>query len=213
MTKSGTPNKAMRAELPRCVFTLQTYNLRHFSGPINLAVGSYRNDPNVSAAQRRLYDFIKEDQVVWCGQDEPILHSAKGHFLHDIEVDSRDIVAVIDSFVWCHLIDSTSRYIPADVHADLHRQAAKCDDYDKANVLRKFEDSYLAKNLPEDLWASVLKEEVTEKSDQLLLKFPFVFSAIGNVDIVTEEMESKGSRRTACKITNRCTRSRGSRES
>ena len=197
MTRSGT-TKAMHSERRRCVFTLQTYDLRSFSGPIDLAVGSYRNDANVSAAQRHLYDLIKEDQVVWCGQDEPFLYGAKGHFLHDIEVDSRDLVVVIDSFVWSHLIDNKSRYIPPDELADLRHQAAMSDDYDK--TLRKLEDSYLAQNLPEDPWASVSKVAVTEKSDQLLIKFPFVFSTIGNVDIVTEEMESKGSRRTTRKI-------------
>lgn len=201
MTRSGARNNAMHAKFPWCVFTLQTYDLRNFSGPIDLARGSYRNDANVSAAQRRLYDLITEDQVVWCGQDEPTLYGAKGHFLHEIKVDSRDIVVVIDSFVWCHLINSDSRYIPPEEHADLRHEAAMSHDYDKA--LRKLEDSYLAKNLPEDPWASVSKVAVTEKSDQLLLRFPFVFSTIGNVDIVTEEMQSTGSRRTTRKITKR----------
>ena len=191
------------------VFTLQTYDLRIFSGPIDLARGSYSDDANVSPAQRRLYDIIKEDQVVWCGQDEPTLRAANGHFLHDIEVDSRDIVAVIDSLVWCHLIKYHSRYIPPEEHADLRHRAAMSDDYDK--VLRKAEDEYLAENLPEDLWGGVLKVAITKKSDQLLLKFPLVFSTITNVDVVTEEMASNGTRRKTRQITNRCTRSRGPR--
>lgn len=183
------------------VFTLQSYDLRTFAGPIDLDHGSYKDDANVSAAQRQLYDLIKEDQVVWCGQDEPILHAALGHYLHDIDVDHRDIVAVIDSLVWCHIIKYDSRYIPPEEHADLRHQAAISDDYDDA--LRKAEDAYLAENLPEDLWAGVTKLAVSKKSDQLLLKFPFVFSTIANVDIVTEQMAHSGHRRKTRQITMR----------
>jgi hypothetical protein len=94
------------------VFTLHSYDLRTIAGPNNADRGSYRDDLVVSSAQRQLYELINEDQVVWCGQDEPILQVARGHLLHDIDVDERDIVAVIDSLVWCHIIGKDSRYIP-----------------------------------------------------------------------------------------------------
>jgi hypothetical protein len=182
------------------VITLQGYDLRRFGGPIELSRGTYKNDPNVPVSQRQLYDLIKEDQVIWCGQDEPFLRAAAGRFVHDIDVDSRDIMKVIDTLVWCHIIKYGSRYIPPEEHSDLQFQAeASGDDYDEA--LRKAEDSYLADNLPNDLWTGVTKDAVTKKSDQLLLKFPLVFSIIVNVDIVTEEMATRERRKKIRQIT------------
>jgi hypothetical protein len=126
-------------------------------------------------------------KVVWCGQDEPCFHGQTGRYVHDIDADPRDIVAVIDSFVWCHIIKCDSRYIPPEEHNDLRFQAATSGrDYDA--TLRQAEDDYLAANLPDDLWSAMTKPEVSKKSDQLLLKFPFTFSAIQNVDVVTVEI-------------------------
>jgi len=175
------------------VLTLQGYDLRTFSGPIELNRGTYNDDENIVAAQRRLYDLTNQDQVVWCGQGEPCLHGQTGSYVHDIDADPRDIVTVIDSLVWCHIIKYDSRYIPPEEHSDLRfRSATSGGDYDAA--LRQAEDDYLAANLPNDLWSGVTKPEVSKKSDQLLLKFPFTFSTIANVDLVSEDMANRGGR-------------------
>ncbi|HCO23317.1 MAG: hypothetical protein CME31_27215 [Gimesia sp.] len=168
--------------------------MRTFCGPIELSCGTYRDDLNISFKQQQLYGLVNEDQVIWCGQDEPALHTETGKYIHDIDADPRDIVAVIDSLVWCHILDYDSRYIPPEEHSDLRYQAGNSEgNYDEA--LRKAEDAYLADNLPKDLWTGVIKDDITKKSDQLLLKFPLVFSTIVNVDIVTSEMASLGRRK------------------
>ncbi|WP_145179752.1 hypothetical protein [Gimesia chilikensis] len=174
--------------------TLQGYDLRTFCGPIELSHGTYTDDPKTSLKQQRLYDLVSEDQVIWCGQDEPAVHNETGKYIHDIDADPRDIVAVIDSLVWSHILEYPPRYIPPEEHSDLRYQAGisegNCDE-----ALHKAEDAYLADNLPNDLWTGVIKDAITKKSDQLLLKFPLVFSTIANVDIVTEEMASRGRRK------------------
>jgi len=174
------------------VYTLQGYDLRRFRGPIDLAQGSKKNNDTISDAQRRLYSLIGENQVVWCRQDGPVLHGETGRYLHDIDVDRRDIVAVVDSLIWCHYIGYECHYIPREEHAELEEQAIGSDDPDIA--LQELEDKYLAANLPKDLWSGVTKTEVNRKSDQLLLKFPFDYSTIANVDFVTEEMAKNGRR-------------------
>lgn len=176
------------------VFTLQGYDLGSFCGPIEQSRGTYNEDLNISFKQQQLYDLVSEDQVIWCGLGESALHAKTGKFIHDIDADPRDIVAVIDSLVWCHILKYDSRYIPPEEHSDLRYQAGISEgNYDEA--LRKAEDAYLADNLPNDLWTGVIKDDITKKSDQLLLKFPLVFSTIANVDIVTEEMASRGRRK------------------
>lgn len=176
------------------LLTLQGYDLRTFCGPIELSQGTYRGDPQISFKQQKLYDIIGEDQVIWCGQDEPVLHAKTGKFIHEIDTDPRDIVAVIDSLIWCHILEYDPRYIPPEEHSDLRDQAGNSEGkYDEE--LRKAVDAYLADNLPNDLWTGVIKDAITKKSDQLLLKFPLVFSTIANVDIVTEEMASHGRRK------------------
>jgi len=177
--------------------TLQGYNLKTFAGPIKLGLGTYKDYPDVLQAQRRLYEIIHEDQVIWCSQSEPPLVGCTGHFVHDIDVDSKDIVAIVDSLIWSHIINSTFydlRYIPREEHIKIQIQVTinGANDYDAA--LQRAEDEYLAANLPTDLWSGVIKSEVSKKSDQLLLKFPFKYSSIVNVDEVTEDMAERGHR-------------------
>lgn len=175
--------------------TLQGYNLITFTGPIKLGLGTYKDYPEIIQKQQNLYEIIQEDQVIWCTQSEPVLVGCIGHFIHDIDVDSRDIVAVVDGLIWCHIIKIYGpRFIPREEHMELRFQVStsEANDYDVA--LRRAEDEYLAANLPTDLWSGVIKPEVTKKSDQLLLKFPFTYSIIANVDEVTEVMAERGHR-------------------
>ena len=175
------------------VRTFRGYDLRTFNGRIELARGTYKDDSKVSSAQRRLYDLIGEDQVVWCVQGQ-LLGEEIGRYHHEIDSDSRDIVAVVDALVWCHIAQYGPRYIPPEDRRDLRFQAATSGVDDRDAALRKAEDDYLAANLPADLWAAVTKQGITKKSDQLLVKFPFEFSTILNVEVVSEET-AKGERR------------------
>ena len=175
--------------------TLQGYNLITFTGPINLGLGTYKDYPEIIQKQQKLYEIIQEDQVIWCAQSEPPLVGCTGYFVHDIDVDSKDIVAVVDGLIWCHIIKIYGpRFIPREEHMELRFQVSTsgANDYDVA--LRRAEDEYLAANLPTDLWSGVIKSEVSKKSDQLLLKFPFKYSSIVNVDEVTKDMAERGHR-------------------
>jgi len=178
---------------PVRVRTFQGYDLRTFNGRIELARGTYKDDSKVSSAQRRLYDLIGEDQVVWCVQGQ-LLGEEIGRYHHEIDADSRDMVAVVDALVWCHIAQYRPRYIPPEDRCVLNIQAATSGVDDRDAALRKAEDDYLAANLPADLWAAVTKKGITKKSDQLLVKFPFEFSTILNVEVVSEET-AKGERR------------------
>ncbi len=175
--------------------TLQGYNLRTFNGPIELDLGTYRNHDFISRCQRRLYDQIGSDQVVWCGQTDPCLHNQSGKYIHDIEVDERDIIKVVDGLVWCHILNYGERYIPDEEHTALRSHAAVSDgDYE--TTLRQAEDEYLSKHLPEDLWANVTRDSLQKDSDQLLLAFPILYSAIQCVTMITDQMAEEGRRQS-----------------
>jgi hypothetical protein len=170
------------------VKTVQGYNLKEFRGRIELNRGTYKDDRFVSDAQRKLYERLQDDQLVWCVQDSPILIGEVGRYLHEIEVDHRDIVAIIDTLVWCHIIGYGSRYIPHVDWAEVELQAmTRGEVWDEAGRQRA-ENDYLAKNLPAHLWSGVTKSEITKTSDKVLLRFPFAFSTIVDVRVVAEEM-------------------------
>ncbi|HUE70017.1 MAG TPA: hypothetical protein VMP01_03940 [Pirellulaceae bacterium] len=172
------------------VHTDQGYNLREFRGRIDLGRGTYRDEPLIVEAQRKLYGILQEDQVVWCVQTPPILAGAVGRYLHEVEVDHRDILAIIDTLVWCHIVGYGRRYIPHVDWAEPEFQAmTRGEVWDEA-ARQRAEDEYLAKNLPADRWSALTKSEITKKSDQVLLRFPFAHSTIVNVRVISEEMAS-----------------------
>ena len=174
-------------------WTIQCYDLRTFKGPIQLDCGTYNDDSTVLDAQRQLYDLVKKDgQVVWCNQVESIVPDDVGRYLHEIDVDVRDVVAVVDSLVWCHLLNYGPRYIPPQEYVQLRRLAATNGHNDDDSALRMAEDEYLRDNLPTDLWSSVTKPEITKRSDQLLIKFPLDFSKAVSVQIVSEHVAKRG---------------------
>jgi hypothetical protein len=174
------------------VLTIQDYDLRTFTGPIDLNCGSYSHNQVIKDAQRKLYDLLKavgrltDDNVVWCDQDQPIMRDKGGRYLHEINADSRDVIAVIDSLAWCHIINYGPRFILPEDHCALRRQATTSgEEYGPA--LRRLEDMYLADNIPADLWSTVAKSTVAKKSDQVLLKFPFEFSTIVKVRLIAAD--------------------------
>ncbi len=165
-------------------WTIQGYDLRTFKGPIDLSQGSYKDSDTIPPEQRKLYERIQTDQVVWCEQDEPYLcRKKKDQFLHaidfdvenDVDVDD-DNIFVVDTLAWCHIIGYDSRYIPKSDHVKLQYQADMSD-----GDVCKLEDEYLAAHLSDNLWCAVIKKKITRKEDQLLVKFPFDFSKIVSV--------------------------------
>jgi hypothetical protein len=169
-------------------WTIQSYDLRVFEGPIELDRGTYNHDSAVLNVQRQLYDLVKEDgQVIWCSQVRSVFPDDVDRYLHEIDIDSRDIVAIVDTLVWCHLLNYGPRYILPQDHRELRLTAMNSrNDYHTA--LRTEEDEYLRDNLPTDLWSSVTKKEITRSSDQLLIRFPLGFSDAVSVQIVAEAM-------------------------
>jgi hypothetical protein len=106
------------------VLTIQDFDLRRFKEMLNLGRGTYNDDPIITAAQRKLYNALKacgklgDDNVIWCSRSRPVLHDQVGRHLHVIEADPKDadpkdVIAVIYSLVWCHIIRYDSRYIPS----------------------------------------------------------------------------------------------------
>jgi len=69
------------------LFTLQSYDLTKFRGPIRLELGTYRNDPRIIAAQRELNARLHENQLIWMSQTYPYLSSNHlGHFVNEVNV-------------------------------------------------------------------------------------------------------------------------------
>ncbi len=173
------------------VQTIQGYDLREFKGKIKLDCGTYKDEPNapeVSRAQRKLYDRIDEDQVVWCSQVGLDLPHKSGGYFHIIDIDFRDSVFVVDSLIWCHINYNDPRYILGEDRSDLRFQASNSGADDWEAELHKLEDDYLTANVPADLWSAVIRDEITKESDQLLVKFPFESSRILDVKRITDEM-------------------------
>lgn len=170
------------------VQTIQGYDLRAFTGRIELERGTYKARSKISCAQRRLYHLVKEDQLVWCAQGELMLFAEAGRHLHEIDIDCRDIAAVVDSLVWCHIVYDDPRYIPAEEERGLWRQVVSSGVEDCDAAFKNAKDEYLAANRPDNLWSAIIKSEITRKSDQLLVKFPFEHSKIVSVQVVSKEM-------------------------
>src|SRR4051812_12765370 len=102
--------------------TLQGYDLRQFKGSITVDCNGY--DDGIRNKQRKLYELIGTDQVIWCVLDSAPLCRQEGNFLHRIEVDPRDVVRVVDALIWCNILGYGQRYIPPQEHAELRKEVA-----------------------------------------------------------------------------------------
>ena len=150
------------------VFTLQNYDLRSFSGRIELDRGTYRDRPEIVESQSRLYKLIEYEQVIWCSQMEPSFEGEEGKFIHTIAVDSRDIVAVIDTIVWSHILGyKLDDCIPPEEYAELRRRTASSGE-DRGVKLQEFVQAYVSAHLTNDPWSAEKKEQTDNRSDQLV---------------------------------------------
>jgi hypothetical protein len=175
------------------LYTLQGYDLRVFQEKILRSRRTYRDDPVIGAAQQRLYRMIGEDdgQVIWFSQDYRIFPSDAGKFLHTVDGDARDFVAIVDTFVWNHIIGN-ARYIPEKDHEKLKDNVIAKGEGDYLQALRAEEDEYLREHVPADLWSMVLKPEVGTCDVQILTCFPFAFSTVLAVEQVTAAISQAG---------------------
>jgi hypothetical protein len=147
--------------------------------------GTYAQDPRITEAQAKLYDeYVHTDQVVWCSLDEPRpVPLDQPQFVHTIEVDQRDIVAVLDGFIWEHIVGN-SRCVPPD-----ERQRMRCTccirkGRSYQQELAALEDRYIAEHLPSNLWGKVLAADLTCRIPQILIRWPFDYSGITHVSRV-----------------------------
>ena len=101
-----------------------------------------------------------------------------------IRVDPRDVVAVVDTFAWNHVIGN-KRYIPERDHDKLRYDAAINSEGDYREALQAAEDEYLREHVPADPWSVVLKPRVCDGDDQVLSRFPFEFSTVVAVEQIT----------------------------
>ena len=169
-------------------YTLQGYDLRSFKETIYHDRSTNNADTKTIQAKQQLYELIGEDQLIWCSCSKPTLLTTNlGQFLHEIKIDYRDKVFVIDTFLWSHILGYDESYILNEDLDILKYKAMKSNqDYDES--LRKLTDSFLKKIPPRDkIWSSVLKAKTTKSSDQILIKFPFHFSSITNVVEITKD--------------------------
>jgi len=158
------------------LYTLQGYNLLEFQGNIDLGRGRYHDLPAVRAAQQQLYEMIGDNQVVWLSQVQPMLNHEAGRFLHRIQVDDRDVVAVVDTFAWNHILKN-ERYIPLNDHKRLRYEVRIGNAGDYPEAVRVAEDEYLRQHISADLWSAVVRTKVENEDDQVLVRFPFAFSS------------------------------------
>ncbi len=168
------------------LYTIQGYDLREFRGEIDHTKGRYRKCIKIGDAQAKLYRMIGENQVIWFHQEWPNLVGEVGCFLHQVQVDERDIVARVNGFVWEHIIENIT-YIPRDDLEKIHYRAINSEG-DCQEVLRAAKTEYLRVHLPKDLWASVLLEKIKSIDDQVLARFPFAFSKVVKVQQVSQSM-------------------------
>jgi hypothetical protein len=169
------------------VFSEQGHNLRHFSGRLCRHMGTYAQEQAIATSQSKLYDeILHEDQVVWCSPDRPeIIPLEEPKYLHTIELDSRDLVAMLDGFVWEHIIGN-SRCIPPEIHKEMRFSCCSADGNSRHRILRALEDRYISENLPKDPWSHVVVKDAKFRMPVFLLKWPFVHSQVVDVEEILE---------------------------
>lgn len=170
------------------MFSVQSVDLRHFPARVQRTRGTYVQDQRIADALSKLYDTVVfTDQVVWCSLDEPEIEPLdRPQFLHTIEIDKRDMVAILDGLVWEHIIGN-SRCIPPD-----ERQKIMSSCYPKGNrsfaqELECMVDQYIAENLPSDLWDNVLSTNLSCRMPQILVRWPFEHSRITCVKRIQDQ--------------------------
>jgi hypothetical protein len=155
----------------KTVFTGQGYDLQGFCGEIEFSKRTNCHDdladPLVTSAQLRLYEILREDQLIWCGQVEWQAHANSAYkYVHTLQIDDRDVFAVISGWLWNHCIFGAS-----DTSIPKHLTT---DDCQRSEVAER---EWLRRNLPVDPWKDLVLgnslSAIQNDDDQVLLKWPF----------------------------------------
>ena len=134
------------------LYTVQGYNLLEFRGEIHLTqyvpTDAGRDDGTTPALRDA------RDGSGYLVLPRPTRPGRRGgRFLHVVRVDARDVIAVVDTFAWNHIIGN-KRYIPEDDHDKLKYDAAMNSDSDYLEALQAAEDEYLRNTSPPTRGAS-----------------------------------------------------------
>lgn len=178
------------ASEPVRMYSEQGLDLRGFQGRINATHGTYAGQSRISGPQAKLYaEVLCNDQIVWCSLAAPeSIPLDVPVYLHAIDIDRRDIAAVLDGFIWEHIIGN-ERCVPPEDHEKMRRSCCFCNG-DRHAQLRELEVEYIAAHLPDDLWSSLLASDLDCRMPQVLVAWPFKHSRIVSVDQVAREYHS-----------------------
>ena len=159
------------------LYTWQGYNLREFRGMINPAKSSFAKCPNVKAAKEKLSQILGEDQLIHFSQEPPDTKHLQGKYVHQIDVEERDIHAMISGFIWHHIIGETC-YIPQEEQEKIKSKLSQSPDEDYFAAEKRLRTEFLSNNLPGDLWSSIQIDTLCFKCDEVLVKHPMKYSRI-----------------------------------
>jgi len=164
------------------MFSEQTHDLRTFRGRRDRSCGTYAQDQKIAGALAKLYDeVICTDQVIWCSLVElSACHLEETHFIHTIEADDREIVAILDGFVWESGI-LERRIIPPQDHQKMWNSCCFLDADSRQQALSRMVDQYISEHMPRDPWTNLLTSDLTCRMPQILLIWPFQYSQIMDV--------------------------------
>jgi len=167
------------------VFSEQGHDLACFRGQINRHCGTYSDDPAITAALATLYDeVLEDDQVIWSTlQRPPVVRLEELRFVHTIEADRRDIVAVLDGFIWESGI-LRRRIVPPDVFRHIRTSCHTLAGKTRHEAIDQKVDDYLARELPPDPWAHLVRLDTSCRMPQVLLSWPFCFSRITETEVI-----------------------------
>ena len=161
------------------MFSEQSHDLRTFRGRIDRNCGTYTQDNNITRALAKLYDeVICTDQVIWCSLVElqacPLEDTC---FIHTIEADDRDIVAILDGFVWESGI-LERKIVPPEEHEKMWNSCCFIDEDSRQQALDRKVDQYITEHIPRDPWSNVRTSDLICRIPQVLLRWPFQYSRI-----------------------------------
>jgi hypothetical protein len=154
------------------LWTFQSNDFSLTSGEIDVTRSPYYESvPNLVQAYDGLAKWLglPKYEVVWCHvRDDFTLEHWEGYKLWELEVSDDQILAIVDSFIWCRIIDKPS--IPSSLRAQWRRDAPH--DHTRGNYLDRKSTEYYAQSPPAGGWWSQLSSDVSAEAPSALLKHP-----------------------------------------